>query len=106
MKLFTKGILPLFGILFWILFTYMLVSGIVAKEDMYFWWWVVAGVPFGIFRMKHWLVPSIGSSLSFTVCLWALNLIVGGLIGGFVVIVTVIKSVTVILKCIFHEKVE
>lgn len=43
--------------------------------------WICCGVPFGIRRMFVWLVPH-GHDLGATMGILALNVIVGGLIGG------------------------
>ena len=43
--------------------------------------WICVGLPFGIRRMCLWLVPS-GYGISGSVGIFALNLIIGGLIGG------------------------
>ena len=50
------------------------------------WWlWILCGLPFGIHRMCVWIVPG-GSSLGGGAALFALNFIIGGLIGGFVLV--------------------
>ena len=47
----------------------------------YFLMWLCVGFPFGIRRMCLWLVP-FGYGISGTVGIFALNIIIGGLIGG------------------------
>lgn len=47
--------------------------------------WILCGLPFGIHRMCVWIVPG-GGSLGGGVALFALNFIIGGLIGGFVLV--------------------
>ena len=42
--------------------------------------WILCGLPFGIHRMCVWIVPGGGAAL------FALNFIIGGLIGGFVLV--------------------
>ena len=49
------------------------------------WLWILCGLPFGIHRMCVWIVPG-GSSLGGGAALFALNFIIGGLIGGFVLV--------------------
>ena len=44
------------------------------------WLWILCGLPFGIHRMCVWIVPGGGAAL------FALNFIIGGLIGGFVLV--------------------
>ena len=52
----------------------------------YFLMWLCVGLPFGIRRMCLWLVP-FGYGISGTVGSFALNLIIGGLIGGLALII-------------------
>lgn len=45
--------------------------------------WILCGLPFGLHRMWLWFVPG-GSSMGGGVALFALNFVIGGIIGGFV----------------------
>lgn len=47
--------------------------------------WILCGIPFGIRRMFLWLVPR-NYDIAGTVGIWAVNFIVGGLIGGVLLI--------------------
>lgn len=47
------------------------------------WLWVLCGLPFGLHRMFVWIVPGSGS-LGGSIALFAVNFIIGGIIGGFV----------------------
>ena len=49
----------------------------------YLWLWILCGLPFGIHRMWLWFVPGSGS-MGGGVALLALNIIIGGFIGGFI----------------------
>lgn len=49
----------------------------------YVWLWILCGLPFGMHRMCLWLIPG-GRSFGGGIALFALNFIVGGVIGGFV----------------------
>ena len=49
----------------------------------YLWLWILCGLPFGLHRMCLWIVPG-GGSLGGGIALFALNFIIGGVIGGFV----------------------
>lgn len=49
----------------------------------YLWLWILCGLPFGLHRMWLWFVPS-GSSMGGGVALFALNIVIGGVIGGAV----------------------
>ena len=51
----------------------------------YFLLWLWVGFPFGVRRMCLWLVPY-GYGISGTVGIFALNIIIGGLIGGLALI--------------------
>ena len=47
------------------------------------WLWMLCGLPFGLHRMRLWIAPGSGS-MGEGIALFALNFIVGGIIGGFV----------------------
>ena len=49
----------------------------------YVWLWILCGLPFGLHRMCLWIVPS-NSSFGGGITLFALNFIIGGVIGGFI----------------------
>lgn len=49
----------------------------------YVWLWILCGLPFGLHRMCLWIVQGSGSMGS-GIALFALNFIIGGVIGGFV----------------------
>ena len=51
----------------------------------YIWMAVLCGIPWGIQRMYLWLIPR-GYDIGGTVGVWALNIIVGGIIGSVVLI--------------------
>lgn len=54
--------------------------------------WILVGLPFGFRRMSLWLVPH-GYGISGTVGVIALDAIIGGLIGGFALVVGVALGV-------------
>ena len=54
-------------------------------ETNYFYVWLFCGVPFGIRRMFLWLIP-VNHDFTATVGIFAVNIIVGGLIGCIVII--------------------
>ena len=47
--------------------------------------WILCGLPFGLHRMRLWFVPG-GNSMSGGVALFALNFIIGGVIGGAILV--------------------
>ena len=59
------------------------IAVIVRGELDYVWLWILCGLPFGLHRMCLWIVPG-GGSLGGGIALFALNFIIGGVIGGFV----------------------
>ncbi len=53
--------------------------------------WICIGIPFGIHRMCLWLVPT-KFDLAGTVGIIFLNVLVGGIIGGFALVYQVLKG--------------
>lgn len=51
----------------------------------YVWLWILCGLPFGLHRMCLWIVPG-GGSMGSSIALFALNFVIGGVIGGFVLV--------------------
>lgn len=49
----------------------------------YVWLWILCGLPFGLHRMYLWIIPG-GRSFGGGLAVFALNFIIGGVIGGFV----------------------
>ena len=53
--------------------------------------WICIGIPFGIHLMCIWLVPT-KFDLAGTIGVMAVNIIVGGIIGGFAFVFQVLKG--------------
>ncbi len=53
--------------------------------------WICIGIPFGIHRMCLWIVPT-KFDIAGTIGIVAVNIIVGGIIGGFAFIFQVLKG--------------
>ena len=51
----------------------------------YLWLWILCGLPFGIWRLRLWIIPG-GGSMGGGIALFALNFILAGIIGGFVLV--------------------
>ena len=51
----------------------------------YVWLWILCGLPFGIWRLRLWIIPG-GGSLGGGIALFVLNFILAGLIGGAVLV--------------------
>jgi hypothetical protein len=58
----------------------------------YVWLWILCGMPFGLHRMCCWIVP-VGGSLGGGIALLALNFVIGGVIGGFVLVWRLIVAI-------------
>ena len=79
--LFFKSVLPVTVAL--ILYCIFKSACMKNGELDYVWLWILCGLPFGLHRMCLWIVPG-GGSLGGGIALFALNFIIGGVIGGFV----------------------
>lgn len=51
----------------------------------YFMLWLLCGLPFGIHRMFLWIIPG-GRSFGGSIAVFALNILLGAVIGGMVLI--------------------
>ena len=67
----------------------------------YLWLWILCGLPFGIHRMWLWFVPG-SSSVGGGIALFALNFIIGGIIGGFILAWQLIVAVWYVPLTIYH----
>ena len=56
----------------------------------YFLYWIFCGFPFGFRKMSLWFMPK-GLGLAGTVGMWALRAVLGGMIGGVILMFTVLK---------------
>ena len=65
--------------------------------------WIIAGIPFGIRFMFLKLFPK-GYGISGTVGVFALNVIIGGLIGGVMLVVRVVRIVIDTVKIILGKE--
>ena len=54
--------------------------------------WIFIGLPFGISQMRVWILPK-HCSLSGAVGIFALSILLGGVIGGFVFIYRVMRGI-------------
>ena len=57
-----------------------------------FLYWIMVGCPFGIHRMCLWLLPR-NYGISGSIGVFALNCIIGGLIGGVVLIIKIMGMI-------------
>ena len=90
-------VIPLSVMVLWMITCYPVCNK--AEGFDYFLYWIMVGCPYGIRKMCMFLIPrSFGIAGSMGVL--ALNCIVGGLIGGIVLIIRVIKIFAEILSVI------
>ena len=66
----------------------------------YLWLWILCGLPFGLHRMRLWFVPG-SSSIGSGIALFALNIVIGGVIGGSVLAWQLIVAVWYVPLTIF-----
>ena len=65
----------------------------------YLWLWILCGVPFGIRRMFFWIIP--GGSMASFISQGLAVLVLGGIIGGFVLAWKLIIAIVYIPNTIF-----
>lgn len=67
----------------------------------YLWMAVLCGIPWGIQRMYLWIIPH-GYDIGGTVGIWALNIIIGGIIGSVVLLWKLLVAVWYIPLTIYR----
>ena len=95
-----KSILPLAFMVFWFWMTKTIMK--VSGQTDWFWWIFIAGLPFGIHKMRLILIPR-GMDTTATLGMAALSVIIGALIGSIMIPVYVIRAVYVILRYIIGK---
>ncbi|MBR5177720.1 MAG: ABC transporter permease [Lachnospiraceae bacterium] len=96
-NLMTKILLPALGILLWLAICYPISKR--PEGFNYFLFWILAGFPFGIRFMCLKLVPK-AYGLTGAVGVFALNAVIGGLIGGAMLMTAIVKIFVNIVKMI------
>lgn len=98
--LIKKTFLPLTFMVFWfwMIETIMKVSG----QTDWFWWIFLAGLPFGIHKMRLILIPK-GMDTTATLGMAALSVIIGALIGSIMIPVYVIWAIYVLVRYIVQK---
>ena len=66
----------------------------------YLWLWIHCGIPFGIHRMFFWIIP--GGSMASFVAQGLAVLVLGGMIGGFVLVWKLIVAMVYIPATCFR----
>ena len=93
-KALFKIVFPAIGIALWLTICIPICR---RQEGIdYFFLWILAGFPFGVRRMFLWFIPR-GFGIAGMVGVFALNLIIGGMIGGVVLLVKIIR---ILINCI------
>lgn len=83
-----KIILPLIGIALWLAVCIPIATR--SEGFNYFMFWIIAGIPFGIRYMFFKLMPK-GYGISGTIGAFALNIIIGGIIGGLMLMTRIVQ---------------
>ncbi len=97
--LFAKSVLPVAAALL----LYCIFKSVCMKGDEmdYVWLWILCGLPFGIHRMRLWVMPG-GSSFGGGIAVFALSFILGGVIGGFVLVWRLIVAAWYVLLTVYR----
>ena len=94
-----KSILPLAFMVFWFWMTKTIMK--VSGQTDWFWWVFIAGLPFGIHKMRLILIPR-GMDTTATLGMAALSVIIGALIGSIMIPVYVIRAIYVPSSSVRH----
>ena len=92
-----KTILPLAFIVFWFWMTKTIMK--VSGQTDFFWWLFLSGLPFGIHKMRLILILQ-GMDTTATLGIAALSVIIGALIGSFMIPVYVVRALYVLIRYI------
>lgn len=93
-KVMNRIILPAMGMALWITICIPICR---KPEEMdWFFLWILAGFPFGIRRMFIWMVPK-GYGIAGSMGVLAVNVVMGGLIGGVVLLA---KAIEILVNCV------
>ncbi len=99
-NLITKIILPSAFIALWLAVCIPIATR--PEGFNYIMFWIIAGIPFGLRFMFFKLMPK-GYGISGTVGAFALNIIIGGLIGGVMLITRIVYVFADAFKIITHR---
>ena len=95
-----KSILPLAFMVFWFWMTKTIMK--VSGQTDWFWWVFIAGLPFGIHKMRLILIPR-GMDTTATLGMAALSVIIGALIGSITIPVYVIRAIYVFIRYVIGK---
>lgn len=88
-------IIPLSVLAVWMLVCYPVCNK--ADGFDFFLYWVMVGSPYGIRKMFIFLIPK-NFGIAGSMGVLALNCVIGGLLGGIIVIMRIVKILTEIIK--------
>ena len=95
-----KSILPLAFMVFWFWMTKTIMK--VSGQTDWFWWVFIAGLPFGIHKMRLILIPR-GMDTTATLGMAALSVIIVALIGSIMIPVYVIRAIYVFIRYVIGK---
>ena len=95
-----KSILPLAFMVFWFWMTKTIMK--VSGQTDWFWLVFIAGLPFGIHKMRLILIPR-GMDTTATFGMAALSVIIGALIGSIMIPVYVIRAIYVFIRYVIGK---
>ena len=64
--------------------------------------WMIIGFPYGIHRMRVWVVP-INFDIGGTAGMWVLNILIGCVIGGFVAVGYITRAIYVLTDFVVRK---
>ena len=85
-----KTVLSLVGIFLWIYICQIICRGLGLSE--WYFYWMMAGFPFGMYRMCLWIIPR-HYDMSGTLGVLAFSCIVSSVLGGTLLFMKVIESI-------------
>ena len=95
-----KTFLPLSFMVFWFWMIEIIMK--VSVQTDWFWWIFLAGLPFGIHKMRLILIPK-GMDTTAILGMAALSVIIGALIGSIMIPVYVIRAIYVLIRYIVQK---
>lgn len=99
-KLITKILLPSIFIALWLAVCIPIATR--PEGFNYIMFWIIAGIPFGL-RFMFFKLMTKGYGISGTVGAFALNIIIGGLIGGVMLVTRIVYVFADAFKIITHR---
>ena len=99
-RVLCKTVVPTVVLILWMITCYPVCCK--AEGFEYFLYWILVGCPYGIRKICLYLIPK-NFGITGSMGVIALNCIIGGLIGGIIVIIRIVKIFTEIIKVIIGQ---